>query len=105
MLNSIREIFDIAGIPFESMKFVQEKFDNQNSIIDAINHQKKCPAIVGAKIDFSTSPVTVDCVHVIVAAGVKSETIGASTQHFIQCKNSYRDDPNLSGKFHHRYSG
>ena len=63
MLNSIREIFDIAGIPFESMKFVQEKFDNQNSIIDAINHQKKCPAILGAKIDFSSHPFTVECVH------------------------------------------
>ena len=100
MLNSIREIFDIAGIPFESMKFVQEKFDNQNSIIDAINHQKKSPAIVGAKIDFSSRPFTVECVHVMVAAGVKSKTVGSSTKYFIQCKNSYRDDQNQSGKFH-----
>jgi len=102
MLNSIREIFDIAGISFESMKFVDEKFDNERSIIDAINIQKKCPAITGAKFDFSTRPVTVDCVHVMVAAGVKSETVGSLTKYFIQCKNSYRDDPNQSGKFHHK---
>ena len=101
MLNSIREIFDIAGISFESMLFIEAKFDDQNSIIDAIDNQKLCPAIVGAKFDFSTRPVTVDCVHVMVAAGVKSETIGASTQHFIQCKNSYRDQ-NQPGKFHHK---
>ena len=101
MLNSIREIFDIVGISFESMKFFDEIFDNERSIIDAINIQKKCPAIAGAKIDFSTRPVTVDCVHVMVAAGVKSETIGASTQHFIQCKNSYRDQ-NQPGNFHHK---
>ena len=101
MLNSIREIFDIVGISFESMKFVDEQFDNERLIIDAINIQKKCPAITGAKFDFSTRPVTVDCAHVMVAAGVKSETIGASTQHFIQCKNSYRDQ-NQPGKFHHK---
>ena len=102
MLNSIREIFDIAGISFESMIFVDEKFDNERSIIDAINIQKKCPAITGAKFDFSTRPVTVDCAHVMVAAGVKSETVGSLTKYFIQCKNSYRDDPNQSGKFHHK---
>ena len=101
MLNSIREIFDIAGISFESMKFVDEKFDNERSIIDAINIEKKCPAIVGAKFNFLTRPVTVECAHVMVAAGVKSETIGASTQHFIQCKNSYRDQ-NQPGKFHRK---
>ena len=102
MLNSIREIFDLLGLNFESMKFVPEKIDTQISIIDAINRQRKCPAIVGAKFDFSTGAVDA---HVMVAAGVKTETVqhGSSSkqQYFIQCKNSYRDDPNQSGKFHH----
>ena len=102
MLNSIRKIFDIAGISFESMLFIEEKFDNESSIIDAIDNQRLCPAIVGGKFDFSSSPVTVDCAHVMVAAGVKSETVGSFTKYFIQCKNSYRDDPNQSGKFHHK---
>ena len=53
MLNSIREIFDLLGIDFESMQFVSEKIE-KNSIIDAINDQRKCPAIVAAMYDFST---------------------------------------------------
>ena len=104
MLNSIREFFDLLGLNFESMQFVPEKFDTQISIIDAINNQRKCPAIVGAMYDISTGSVDA---HAMVAAGVKTETVqhGSSSkqEHFIQCKNSYRDDPNLSGKFHHRY--
>ena len=106
MLNSIREIFDIAGISFESMLFIEAKFDDQNSIIDAIDNQRLCPAIVGAKFDFSAGSVDA---HVMVAAGVKTETVvrqhGSSIEqkYFIQCKNSYRDDPNQSGKFHHKY--
>ena len=52
MLNSIREIFDIAKISFESMEFVAEKFVNEGSLIDAINIQKKCPAIAVYKFDF-----------------------------------------------------
>ena len=108
MLKSIREIFDLLGLHFESMRFVPEKFDTQRSIIDAINRKRKCPVIVGAKFDFSTSPVTFDS-HAMVSAGVKIETVvrqhGSSIEqkYFIQCKNSYRDDPNQSGKFHHRY--
>ena len=104
MLNSIRKIFDLLGIDFESMKFVPEKFNTQKSIIDAINNQRKCPAIVGAMYDISTGSVDA---HAMVAAGIKTETVqhGSSSkqEYFIQCKNSYRDDPNLSGKFHQRY--
>ena len=99
MLNSIREIFDIAGISFESMLF-NELFYDQNSIIDAIDNQRLCPAIVGAKFDFSAG--LIECAHVMVAAGVKSETVGSLTKYFIQCKNSYRDDSNQSGKFYHK---
>ena len=108
MLNSIRGIFDLLGIDFESMKFVSEKFDTQRSLIDTINRKRKCPVIVGAKFDFSTSPVTIDA-HAMVAAGVKIETVvrqyasSIEQKYFIQCKNSYRDDPNQSGKFHHKY--
>ena len=102
MLNSIREIFDLLGLHFESMKFVSDKFDTQSSIIDAINNRRKCPAIVGAMYDISTGSLDA---HVMVAAGVKTETVqqGVKQEYFIQCKNSYRDDPNQSGKFHHRY--
>ena len=75
MLNSIREIFDIAGIPFESLLFIEAKFDNESSIIDAIDNQRLCPAIVGAKFNFSAG--SIDCAHVMVAAGVQSVTVGS----------------------------
>ena len=98
MLNSIRSVFNFLGLSFESMKFVPEKFDTQKSIIDAVNNQRKCPAIVGAKFDFSTGSVDA---HAMVAAGIKTETVqyGSSSKqkYFIQCKNSYRDDTNQSG--------
>ena len=104
MLNSIREIFEITGIDFDSMSFVVQKLSEPRMIIRAINNQRKCPAIVGAQFDYSTGSVDA---HVMVAAGVKTENVqhGSSIkqEYFIQCKNSYRDDPNLSGKFHHRY--
>ena len=104
MLNSIREIFNLLRLSFQSMQFVPEKFDSQTSIIDAIHNQKKCPAIVGAKFDFSSGSVDA---HVMVATGIKTKNVqhGSSSkqEYFIQCKNSYRDDPNQSGKFQHRY--
>ena len=104
MLNSIREIFNLLRLSFQSMQFVPEKFDSQTSIIDAIHNQKKCPAIVGAKFDFSSGSVDA---HVMVATGIKTKTVqhGSSSkqEYFIECKTSYKDDPNLSGKFHHRY--
>ena len=104
MLNSIREIFDLLGIDFESMQFLSEKID-KNSIIDAINNQRKCPALVTAMYDFPTRSFYNG--HIMVAAGVKTKTVqhGSSNkqEYFIQCKNSYRDNPNLPGKFHHRY--
>ena len=104
MLNSIREIFEITGIDFDSMSFVVQKLSEPRMIIRAINNQRKCPAIVGAQFDYSTGSVDA---HVMVAAGVKTETVqhGSSTkqEYFIQCKNSYRDDPNLSGKLYQRH--
>ena len=104
MLNSVREIFDLVGIDFETTSLILEKFDTQKSIIHAIDKRKR-PAIVGAKIDLLSG--TVWCTHAMVATGVKTEhvLIGSSVkqQHFIQCKSSDREDPNQPGKFHRRY--
>ena len=95
MLNSIRQIFEILNIPFNSINFVAEQFD-QTIIINEINVNKKCPVITAA--NFSVSP---PLVHAMVATGVKSDSINGRLEYFIQCKNSYRDDPNQSGNFHH----
>ena len=104
MLNSVREIFDLVGIDFETTSLIPQKFDTQKSIIDAITNKKKYPAIVGGKFDLSSGTVYA---HAMVATGVKTEhvLIGSSVkqQHFIQCKSSDREDPNQPGKFHRRY--
>lgn len=97
MLNSIRQIFEILNIPFDSMNFVAEHFDH-TTIINEINVNKKCPVITAA--NFAVSP---PLVHAMVATGVKSDWILATTPRFeynIQCKNSYRDDPSQQGTFY-----
>ena len=96
MLNSIRQIFEILDIPFNSINFVAEQFD-QTTIINEINVNKKCPVITAA--DFSVSP---PLIHAMVATGVKSDWILGTTprlEYYIQCKNSFRDDPSLPGIF------
>ena len=94
MLNSIRQIFEILDIPFNSMNFVAEHFD-QTTIINEINVNKKCPVITAA--NFSVSP---PLVHAMVATGVKSDSINGRLEYSIQCKNSYRDDPSQQGTFY-----
>ena len=95
MLNSIRQIFEILDIPFNSMNVVAEHFD-QTTIINEINVNKKCPVITAA--NFSVSP---PLVHAMVATGVKPYWIrGPRWENFIQCKNSYRDDPSQQGTFY-----
>ena len=78
MLDSIREIFDILGISFESIDFKKEEFTENTELYKAIKC-KKCP-IVGVDR------------HVMAATGYNGWT------GRIQLKNSYADDPNISGK-------
>ena len=94
MLNSIRQIFEILDISFNSKNPVAEQFD-QTTIINEINMKKKCPVITAA--NFSVSP---PLVHAMVATGVKSDSINGRLEYFIQCKNSYRDDPSQQGTFY-----
>ena len=93
MLNSIRQIFEILDISFDSMNLVAEHYD-QTTIINEINVNKKCPVITAA--DFSVSP---PLIHAMVATGVKSDSINGRLEYYIQCKNSFRDDPSLPGIF------
>ena len=94
MLNSIRQIFEIVNIPFNSMNFVAEQFD-QTTIVNEIIVNKKCPVVTAA--NFSVSP---PLVHAMVATGVKSDLINGRLEYSIQCKNSYRDDPLQQGTFY-----
>ena len=104
MLNSIRQIFEILNIPFNSMNFVAEQFD-QTTIVNEIIVNKKCPVITAADLtDYFKSQSMPTSTHAMVTAGalkgsefMPSNTILAD-QWFIKCKNSYGNDPTQPGK-------
>ena len=85
MLDSIREIFDLADFEFESVDFELMKYNNFEDVAGAINNDK-CPvADVLGEGGMS---------HVMVATGIKNENGTES----IQFKDSYADNPNVLGK-------
>ena len=126
MLRSVRKVFELLEINPESIPFRKEEFSGQN-IIDALrNEPKKCPVITAA--DFTdyflcANNVCQQCVptmcdinvcqqcvptstHAMVTAGAlkgsefnPTNTILAD-QWFIQCKNSYGNDPTQPGEIY-----
>ena len=102
MLRSIREVFELIGIKPESMKFKKEEFDSDNLVKCLTEYPRKCPAISTGIFNGSLlSP------HIMVATNALkgSEFIHESgpagdllrKQWFINCKNSYRDNPSVPG--------
>ena len=92
MLDSIREIFDILGIRFESIRFHFDEYTEFKQLVAALQ-AGKCPVL-----NVHTSywnPTSKNESHAMVATGIKNEG-GAQ---FIQMKNSHADDPNEPGKF------
>ena len=90
MLDSIREIFDILNIEFESIGFKLIEYKNFQELTDAINN-KKCPIIdVLQKYLYSED---INGSHAMVATGIKNE----NGVEFIQLKNSYAGDPTKQG--------
>ena len=92
MLDSIREIFDIIGIDFESTQFKWIKYNNEKDLVDGIRNGK-CPVADVLKSYYSSDT---DGSHVMVATGIKEEN-GVKN---IQLKNSFADNPNEQGKVH-----
>ena len=90
MLDSIREIFDIIGIRFESVGFNWIKYKNEKDLIDGIKNGK-CPVVDVLKSYYSSDT---NGSHVMVATGIKEEN-GVKN---IQLKNSFADNPNEQGK-------
>ena len=101
MLRSVRIVFEMIGIIPESIKFIKEEFNSKNLVKALTEQPKKCPAIVTCNITGNQSP------HIMVATNALkgSEFINESgpignflrNQWFINCKNSYRDDPSEPG--------
>ena len=92
MLDSIREIFDILDIDFETVQFSCIKYNIEKDMIDAIKNGK-CPVVDVLKSYYSSET---NGGHVMVATGIK-ETNGVK---YIQLKNSFADDPNEPGNVH-----
>ena len=92
MLDSIREIFDILDIDFETVQFNWIKYNNEEELIDAIKN-RKCPVVDVLKSYYSSDT---NGSHVMVATGIKEEN-GVKN---IQLKNSFADNPNEQGKVH-----
>ena len=92
MLDSIREIFDVLGIRFESIQLHFDEYTEFKELVAALQ-AKKCPVL-----NVHTSywnPESEHGSHAMVATGLKNEG-GAQ---FIQMKNSHADNPNEPGKF------
>ena len=100
MLESIRDIFNTANIQFESINFSAQEINGPNVMIDFIENDKKTPVVSACNPQFcQTTGQWLLNAHAMVATGIKIEVIGGQTKQFLQCKNSYRDDPNVSGIF------
>ena len=90
MLDSIREIFDILGVDFESIQFKWIKYKNEKDLVDGIKNGK-CPVADVLKSYYSSDT---NGSHVMVATGIKDEN-GVKN---IQLKNSFADNPDEQGK-------
>ena len=109
MLGSVRKVFELLDINPESIPFRKEEFSGQN-IIDALrNEPKKCPVITAADFTdyfISRNVQDIRSHHAMVIDGALkgSEFIPSNTiladQWFIQCKNSYGNDPTQPGEIH-----
>ena len=98
MLDSIREIFDILGLSFESVAFGYDSYHDKNAkcLDDAIYKEDKCPVVV-VRDNFFDSEASEFTSHAMVATGVEDGYDEDEGQIWIQLKNSYRDDPNKPG--------
>ena len=106
MLRSVRIVFELLKLQPESVKFIKEEF-NADNLVKALRDQpKKCPAILTINLEsyFLTGDISP---HIMVASNalrgsefVKGHCQTAEllrTKWFINCKNSYRDDPSEPG--------
>ena len=111
MLDSIREIFDILDIEFESVGFKLIEYINFEELNKAINDDK-CPIIDVLQKYLEFDPRYFEMLeylenkgildlylsdkkgsHAMVATGIKNE----NGVECIQLKNSYADDPTKQG--------
>ena len=91
MLDSIREIFDILNVEFESVCFDLIEYKNYKDLSYAISIGK-CPVVdvLNVYIYSQSDPYSTT----LVATGIKKE----NDIEYIQLKHAHADDPNEKGK-------
>ena len=98
MLQSIRNVFELAFIKPEAIQFKKEQFNAQN-IVDALqNEPRKCPVITAADFsNYASSGIYYSHAMVVAGALKGSQFLSTNTsladKWFIKCKNSYVDNP------------
>ena len=84
MLNAVNEILEMVGV--KSVELDAEfSIDNVDGLKQAIK-DKKCPVINVIKRECN-QPEDKSISHAMIATGLTSD------EKFLQCKNSYRNDP------------
>ena len=99
MLDSIREIFDILDIEFESIGFDLIEYKNFEELVNAINIGK-CPVVDVLQqylyMEFDLYSSDKNGSHAMVATGIKNK----NGVKYIQLKNSFADNPSEQGNVH-----
>ena len=97
MLNSIRGVLNALGISFADISFDYEEYFETNELVSALENNK-CPVVQVFNNQDSDS-------HAMVCTGLIKEIADSETSdRFIQCKNSSRDNPNAPGKLEFKFN-
>ena len=105
MLDSIREVFHIAGMIVaqprsktkNTVSFQYEQHSSHHELIRTIT-EGKCPVVqCSPRLYKNISDESSTIEHVMVATGIEKSTEG---KNFIQLKNSHQEDPSEQGIIH-----
>ena len=99
MLKSIHNIMDQLGISMNTVSATLHELSSCQMLQRYLSLPKFiCPAIVAYQFNnFPSDPFDIN-VHVLVATGVIVKILDGKPEHFVQCKNSYRDDSSMPGR-------
>ena len=94
LLKSIENVFQICGLSADQMSF---HISEINSVEKLTKHLLSknfiCPTILARQFLSPSSEA-----HALIAIKIVSKVIDDKLEVFVQCKNSYRDDPGQSGE-------
>lgn len=94
LLKSIENVFQICGLSVDQMSFRISEIDSVEKLTKhLLSKNFICPTILACRFVRSSFSGA----HAMVAIKMISKVIDGKHEVFIQCKNSYRDDPSQPG--------